>query len=82
MADDQVKATEKQIGGDHYLASDGIQPIELINELGLPFVEGSVVKYVCRHRRKGGRQDIEKAIHYLEMLLELEYPGPESDTAG
>jgi hypothetical protein len=63
----------RQVGGDHYSPEDGTQAIDLIQQLGLPFVEGNVVKYVCRHRLKGGREDIEKAIHYLEMLLEFEY---------
>jgi hypothetical protein len=39
----------------------------------LPFAEGNVVKYVCRHKHKGGRDDIKKAIHYLEMIIERDY---------
>lgn len=62
-----------QVGGDHY-KSLPIQPTEFCQRNGLGHCESSVVKYVCRHRRKGGRQDIEKAIHYLQILLELEYP--------
>ena len=61
-------AKEKQIGGDHYKLP--IQPIDFIRKNNIPFVEANVIKYVVRHREKGGRQDIEKAIHYLELLLE------------
>ena len=50
-----------------------IEPIEYINRNGLSFMEGNVVKYVSRHARKGGADDIKKAIHYLELILENEY---------
>jgi len=66
------KALKEQIGGGHY-KDMAIQPVEYIYRNGLPFIEGAVVKYVSRHREKGGRQDIEKAIHFLRLLLELEY---------
>jgi hypothetical protein len=63
---------EKQVGGKHY-RSMKIQPAEFINENKLLFAEGSAIKYICRHAAKGKRQDIEKAIHYLEMILERDY---------
>ncbi len=66
-----MKATDKQVAGDHYIMP--IQPIQFIHVNEIPFIEGNVIKYVCRHRHKNGPQDIEKAIHYLELLLELEY---------
>lgn len=50
-----------------------IQPVEFCQKNGLNYCESNVVKYVCRHRSKNGRQDIEKAIHYLQLLLEMEY---------
>lgn len=62
-----------QEGGDHYKQL-AIQPVEYITRNGLTFIEGSVVKYVTRHRSKNGAQDIKKAIHFLQILLELEYP--------
>lgn len=62
----------EQVGGDHY-KSMAIQPIEFIVKNGIPYREANVIKYVCRHRAKNGRQDIEKAIHYLQMILE-DYP--------
>lgn len=62
----------KQEGGDHYKNSK-IQPVEYIHANGLGFCEGNVIKYVTRHKSKNGSEDIKKAIHYLELLLELEY---------
>jgi hypothetical protein len=51
-----------------------IQPSEVfINENNLPFAEGNAIKYICRHRLKGKKEDILKAIHYLEMILERDY---------
>jgi hypothetical protein len=65
-------ALATQVGGGHY-KSLAIQPVEYIHANGLPFIEGSVVKYVTRHRQKNGAEDIKKAIHFLNLLLELEY---------
>ena len=68
-----MKATLKQVGGNHYKDCK-IQPIEFIVGNDLTFCEGNAIKYITRHRRKGeGAKDIEKAIHYLEMILETEY---------
>ena len=63
---------EDQIGGKHYRDMK-IQPAEFINENNLQFAEGNAIKYICRHPHKGKRKDIEKAIHYLEMILERDY---------
>lgn len=73
-----MSALDKQVGGDHY-RQGGIQPIQYIEANGLQFLEGSVVKRVTRHDQSGGkgRQDIEKAIHELHLLLELRYPQEE-----
>ena len=67
-----TKASDMQIGGDHYQHM-AIQPGEFIYKNKLGWHEGNAVKYICRHRTKHGAQDIQKAIHYLELLLELEY---------
>lgn len=69
-----MNATDSQVGGDHYRAGE-IQPVEYIEANALPFLEGCVVKRVTRHARQGGkgRQDIEKAIHELQLLLQLRY---------
>ena len=61
----------KQEGGSHYFSE--IQPIEYIHANKLGFIEGNVVKYITRHKSKNGAEDIRKAIHYCELLLELEY---------
>tara|TARA_R100000306_G_C4344649_1_gene127032 strand:+ start:722 stop:955 length:234 start_codon:yes stop_codon:yes gene_type:complete len=62
-----------QVGGDHYKTLE-IQPIEYIYANELDFFEGSIVKYVTRHRTKGeGAKDIKKLIHYGKMILELKY---------
>ncbi len=66
-----MSALQQQVGGDHYRAK-GIQPIEYIHANNLGFCEGNVVKYVTRWRDKGGEADLRKAIHYLELLIQLE----------
>tara|TARA_Y100001951_G_C11090679_1_gene156536 strand:+ start:167 stop:451 length:285 start_codon:yes stop_codon:yes gene_type:complete len=69
----RMSASEKQIGGDHY-KNCKIQPIDYIYQNNLDFLEGNVVKYITRHRTKGeGKKDIEKVIHYAELILELAY---------
>lgn len=68
-----MNATQKQVGGSHYKDLP-IQPAVYCQKNRLGFCESSIVKYVTRHRSKDGRKDIEKAIHFLELLLELEYP--------
>lgn len=65
-------ALDKQVSGNHY-KDCGIQPIEYIHANNLNYFEGNAVKYITRHRKKNGKADIEKAIHYLELLLEMEY---------
>ena len=66
-------ATARQVGGSHY-KSCKIQPVDYIVENNLTFLEGNVVKYITRHRRKGeGARDIEKVIHYCELILEKDY---------
>lgn len=65
-----------QVGGDHY-RQYAIQPVEFIHANGIPYMEGSIIKYVVRHRSKNGRQDLEKARHFLDMLIEKEYGSEE-----
>lgn len=67
----QVSALNKQVLGNHY-KDKGIQPIVYIHANNLGFCEGNVVKYVTRWREKGGEADLRKAIHYLELLIQLE----------
>lgn len=60
-----------QVAGGHYKDLK-IQPIEYIHANGIPFAEGSVIKYVTRWRAKGGIKDLEKARHFIDLLIELE----------
>lgn len=65
-----MSANEKQIAGSHYLKA--IQPWDYIAANGLDFFEGNVVKYITRWRQKGGVEDLRKARHYLDKLIEIE----------
>ena len=65
-----LKATDKQIGGKHY-KDFKIQPIEFITKNKLSFIQGCVVKYICRFDKKNGKEDLEKIIHYCELQKEL-----------
>lgn len=68
-----------QVGGGHY-KSLPIQPVEYIYLNKIPYLEGNVIKYVSRHSYKNGRQDLEKAIHYLQLLIQMNYDQQEEDT--
>ena len=72
MSDTEWKALEKQISGSHY-KNYAVQPVEFCQKNKLNYCESAVIKYVCRHKDKNGKEDILKAIHYLELLLEIEY---------
>ncbi len=65
-----MSALERMIGGEHYLQHQ-IQPVEFIVRNGLGYCEGNVVKYVTRWREKGGIDDLRKARHYIDLLIEL-----------
>ena len=66
-----MSSLEKQVSGDHYKDMN-IQPVEFIYANGIGYFEGNVIKYICRWRKKNGLADLEKAKHYIELLLELE----------
>lgn len=66
-----AQATGSQVGGNHY-SKLAIQPVEYIHANNIPFMEGCAIKYLTRWRDKGGVQDLEKAKHFIEMLIELE----------
>jgi hypothetical protein len=65
------KALSKQVAGSHYKDMP-IQPVEYIYANALGYFEGNVVKYISRWRKKGGMDDLRKAKHYVELLIELE----------
>jgi len=64
------RANKVQVGGTHYKFKD-IQPWDAIHAWGLGFFSGNVVKYIARHREKNGVEDLKKARHYLDKLIEL-----------
>lgn len=66
------EALETQEGGTHYKEMK-IQPIEYAMANGFNMCEGNILKYISRHRRKNGREDLEKAKHMIDLLIALEY---------
>jgi len=64
----RVNPLATQVGGSHYQLP--IQPIDYIVKNNIGYREGNVIKYTTRHKTKNGAEDIKKAIHYLEMILE------------
>lgn len=71
-----LMAKDLQVGGDHYKMYP-IQPYEYNQRNNLRYLEGNVIKYVTRHREKHGKEDILKAIHCLQLLIEEEYSDDE-----
>jgi len=64
------RATDKQIGGKHY-KSYSIQPIEFIVANKLSFIQGCIIKYICRFENKNGIEDLEKIKHYCDLQIQL-----------
>ena len=69
MEEQFMKSYKKQVGGSHYKKYK-IQPIEFIIKNNIGFVEGNIIKYILRFKEKGGVQDLEKARHYIELLID------------
>ena len=67
-----MSALDTQVGGGHY-KDKAIQPVEYIHANNLGFCEGNVIKYVTRWKDKAGIADLEKAKHYIELLMDFEY---------
>ena len=67
-----MEALKNQIGGNHY-SDMKIQPVEYIHHNDMNYLQGAVVKYVSRYKNKNGKQDLQKAIHCLQLLIDLEY---------
>lgn len=65
-------ANDLQVGGSHYKKMK-IQPTEFIIANNIPFAEGNVIKYACRHKDKGGAEDVKKGMHYFQLILLHEY---------
>ena len=64
------RATDKQIGGNHYTGFK-IQPIEFIVKNKLSFIQGCIIKYICRFENKNGIEDLEKIKHYCDLQIQL-----------
>ena len=64
-----MKSYKKQVGGNHYKKYK-IQPVEFIIKNNIGFVEGNIIKYILRFKEKGGVQDLLKAKHYIELLID------------
>ena len=71
---EMIKALDVQVGGGHY-KDLVIQPVEYIHKNHIGFIEGSVIKYVTRWRAKGGLEDLKKARHFIDLLIEMEQQG-------
>lgn len=67
----QTDANEKQVGGDHY-KDVAIQPWDLAVVLELPFLDATAISMLLRWRKKNGIEDLRKAIHYVEKMIEIE----------
>lgn len=77
---DSLPPAKKQVGGKHYVDLV-IQPVEYAHKNKLGFCEGNVVKYVTRWKDKGGVADLEKAKHYIELLIAMEQETEDSDAS-
>lgn len=65
------KANETQVGGDHYKQFT-YETWDVIADWGLGYFDGNAVKYLSRWRHKGGVNDLRKAAHYIQKLIEME----------
>lgn len=66
-----MSANDMQVGGTHY-AKNAIQPWDFIISNDIGYLAGNVIKYVCRYKEKNGVEDLRKAAHYLQKLIETE----------
>lgn len=67
-----MKAKDIQIGGTHY-NKYAIQPTEFIHKNDIGFVQGNILKYIIRYKDKNGIEDLKKAKHYIDLLIEMDY---------
>ena len=72
MKKQKRKSLTRQVGGNHY-RDYVIQPAEFINKNKLLFAEGNAIKYIVRASKKGGKEDLLKAKHYIDMIIERDY---------
>ena len=74
MSGDTGNAWDKQVGGDHY-KQYAIQPAKFALANGLDYAQSNAIKYIVRYKDKNGVQDLDKAIHYIELLKQHHYKG-------
>ena len=74
VSGDTNNAWDKQVGGDHY-KQYAIQPAQFALANGLDYAQSNAIKYIVRHKDKNGVQDLDKAIHYIELLKQHHYKG-------
>ena len=67
-----AKASDKQEGGSHYKNYE-IEPIDFVHANNLSYIQGNVIKYIVRYKDKNGLEDLKKAKHYIDLLIEREY---------
>lgn len=70
-----MSANDIQIAGDHYKRFKGCEPWDVITAWELGYLDGTALKYIARWRHKNGVEDIKKAIHFLQKLVEVEENG-------
>jgi hypothetical protein len=68
-----MAANDRQVGGDHYKKHGAIQHWDFVVSNGLGYLEGCATKYVARHKKKNGKEDLLKAKHYIDKILEVDY---------
>ena len=69
---EKLESLRNQVGGDHYKAM-AIEPAQFAHANNLGFLEGSAIKYLSRHKRRGKSEDVRKAMQFCCMILEMEY---------
>lgn len=69
-----MKVLDSQVGGSHYKCLP-YQPVEFCVRTQMNFIQGSIIKYVTRHKQKNGLQDLQKALHFIELAIELKPKG-------
>ena len=72
-----MAASDTQVGGSHYQTA--VQHHEFVRVNGVPWHEANVIKYVMRHKRKHKLEDVKKAIHYILLMAEIEYPDQQEE---
>lgn len=70
-----MSANARQVGGGHY-KTEGVQHWDVMEFFDVPYLEGNATKYLCRWHKKNGRQDLEKAQHYVQKLIESAQRAP------